>query len=75
MIDAKHQGQGYGARAVELLIGRIKDSGNAKELLTSHIKNDGNAGPFYEKLGFVYTGEMLHDGYEHVMRIDFAQQK
>ena len=72
MIDAKHQGKGYGFRAVELLVERIKASGNAKELVTSHLKNDGGAGSFYQKLGFVYTGEILEGG-DHLMRMDFLR--
>ncbi len=67
MIDAKHQGNGYGSRAVELLIERIKASSNAKELVTSHLRDDGDAGTFYRKLGFEYTGEIL-DGCDRVMR-------
>lgn len=70
MIDAKHQGKGYGFAAVELLIQRIKDSPNPKALVTSHLKNNDDAGVFYEKLGFTYTGEILY-GFDHVMRIDF----
>lgn len=69
MVDAKHQGKGYGFRAVELLIKRIKTSPNAKKLVTSHLKGEGNAGPFYQKLGFKYTGEILR-GHDHVMEID-----
>lgn len=74
MIDVEHQGKGYGSRAVELLIERIKASGNAKELVTSHLKKDGSAGAFYQKLGFVYTGEILQDC-DLVMRIDFSQDR
>ncbi|MFC1736100.1 GNAT family N-acetyltransferase [Candidatus Hydrogenedentota bacterium] len=74
MIDAKHQGKGYGSQAVKLLIERIKASGNAKTLLTSHLKNDGDAGGFYQKLGFMYTGE-IQDGCDLLMRIDFLQDK
>ena len=74
MIDAKHQGKGYGFRAVELLIERIKNSPNPKALVTSHLKDDGDAGTFYEKLGFVYTGEIL-GGCDHVLRIDFGAQE
>jgi|TARA_B100000315_G_C14593761_1_gene597466 diamine N-acetyltransferase len=70
MIDAGHQGKGYGSRAVELLIERIKASPNAKELMTSHLVHDGNAGGFYQNLGFEYTGEVL-DGDDHVMRMEF----
>ena len=74
MIDAKHQGKGYGFRAVELLIERIKNSPNPRVLVTSHLKDDGDAGTFYEKLGFVYTGEIL-GGCDHVLRIDFGAQE
>ena len=74
MIDAKYQGEGYGSRAVQLLIDRIKDSPNPKALVTSHIKNDGDAGAFYQKLGLAYTGEIL-DGCDHVMRIDLSRDR
>ncbi|MDA3874702.1 MAG: GNAT family N-acetyltransferase [Kiritimatiellae bacterium] len=72
MVDAEHQGNGYGARAVELLIERIKEIGNSKILLTSHLSRDGNAGPFYQGLGFQYTGETL--GKEDLMmKLDFQE--
>ena len=72
MIDTKHQGRGYGSGAVELLIERIKSSGNAKALVTSHLKNDGDAGAFYKKLGFDYTGEILNSS-DYVMMISWTQ--
>jgi len=72
MVDARHQGRGHGSRAVESLIDRIKASGNAKELVTSHLENDGDAGAFYQKLGFVYSGEILN-GCDHVMRMEFSR--
>jgi diamine N-acetyltransferase len=71
MIDARHQGRGYGSRALELLIERVEASGNAKQLVTSHLKNDDDAGPFFQKRGFVYTGEILN-GCDHVMRMGFS---
>ena len=71
MVDAEHQRRGYGSSAVKLLIERIKASGNAQMLLTSHLQGDGNAGEFYEKLGFVYTGEVI-DGIDYVMKIAFS---
>ena len=70
MVDAKHQGKGYGRRAGELLIERIRNSGNSKELLTSHLKGDQDAGGSYEKLGFEYAGE-IHGKNEQVMRLGF----
>jgi diamine N-acetyltransferase len=72
MIDADHQGSGYGSRAVELLIDRIKALPKAKLFMTSHLKGDGDVGTFYHKLGFEYTGEML-DGRDHLMRIDISE--
>ena len=72
MVDAKHQGKGYGSRAVELLIDRIKSSPKAKELVTSHLEDDGDAGSFYMLLGFEYTGEIL-GGRDHVMKISFRK--
>jgi diamine N-acetyltransferase len=71
MVDAEHQGKGYGSRAVKLLIKRIRASGNARKLLTSHLRGEGDAGGFYQKLGFVYTGEVI-DGIDYVMEIAFS---
>jgi len=73
MVDAEHQGKGYGSRAVNLLIERIKASGNAKRFLTSHLKGAGDAGGFYQKLGFVYTGEVI-GGIDYVMEIAFLSE-
>jgi len=70
MIDADQQGNGYGSRAVKLLIERIEASPKAKFLMTSHLRGDGDAGTFYQNLGFRYTGEML-ENQDHLMRIDF----
>lgn len=61
MIDAKYQGKGYGAKALNLLIERIKALPNATEMKLSVVPEEGSAIQFYEKLGFVDTGE-LHDG-------------
>jgi diamine N-acetyltransferase len=72
MVDEKHQGRGYGSRAVGLLIERIKASPNAKTLFTSHVKGDGDAGPFYLKLGFEYTRDAV-DGNETLMEMDLQR--
>jgi diamine N-acetyltransferase len=68
MIDAGHQGRGFGFRAVELLMERIEATPNAKALLTSHLEGDGDAGSFYRKLGFEYTGEVLGER-DRMMRL------
>ena len=68
MVDASHQRQGYGRRGMELLIEETRTRRGKRSIVLSHAKHDGHAGPFYERLGFVYTGEE-EDG-ELVMRLD-----
>ena len=68
MVDATHQGKGYGRRAVELLVEHVRTRPGARELFTSHVKKEGNAGKFYQKLGFAYTGEE-RDG-ELIMKLE-----
>ena len=67
MIDVRYQGNGFGRRAMELLIGHVKTRPNAKELMTSVLQADGGPQGFYERLGFVLTGD-YEDG-EAVMRL------
>jgi diamine N-acetyltransferase len=57
MIDARHQGNGFGRRAVELLIEHVRTRPGATELLTSFHQAEGSPQGFYEKLGFTLTGE------------------
>ena len=68
MVDASHQGKGYGRRAVELLAQHVRTRPGARELFTSHVKKEGNSGKFYQKLGFAYTGQE-HDG-ELIMKLE-----
>ena len=66
MIDARYQRKGYGARAMRWVIDEARRLGVASVGL-SHQMLPGHAGPFYEKLGFRYTGEV--DDNEHVMEL------
>lgn len=66
MIDARYQGHGFGKRAIELLIEHVKTRPGATELGVSCVPGEGSPCPFYEKLGFVYTGE--EDDGELVLR-------
>lgn len=70
MIDARFQGAGYGRRALELLIAHVRTRPGAKALLTSCVPGSGSPCPFYEKLGFVYTGD--EDDGELVMRLELV---
>lgn len=67
MIDARYQGQGYGRQAMEQVIAHVRALPNAAEMFLSYVPAEGSPQPFYQKLGFVDTGE-VHDG-ENVMRL------
>jgi histidinol dehydrogenase len=67
LIDARHQRKGYGARTMGWVIDEARRLGVASVGL-SHQDMPGNAGPFYEKLGFRYTGKVEHN--ERVMVLE-----
>lgn len=57
MIDAQYQGLGYGRKALEILLAHVRTLPGADELYTHVGQGEGSPGPFYEKMGFAYTGE------------------
>jgi diamine N-acetyltransferase len=57
MIDERYQKHGYGRKALELLFAYVKTLPNSDALYTSCVPAEGGPGPFYERMGFVYTGE------------------
>jgi histidinol dehydrogenase len=57
MIDQRHQRQGLGRQAIAWVVQEAQRMGVACVRL-SHQPGEGNAGPFYEALGFRYTGEV-----------------
>jgi diamine N-acetyltransferase len=74
MIDVRHQGKGYGAQAISLIIDHIrKNYPAAKAITLSYVPADGSAEPFYRKFGFLPTGEMDED--EAVMKLDLESLK
>jgi diamine N-acetyltransferase len=60
MVDAEHQGKGYGIRATRLLIEHVKSNPNARELLVSYVPGEGSPEGFYRKIGFEHTGNTTH---------------
>lgn len=57
MIDQRYQGNGFGKRALELLVDYVKKRPNASELYTSCVPGEGSPSIFYEKFGFIGTGD------------------
>ncbi len=68
MVGEPFQGRGYGARAIQRLVEYVRTRPGAKELLVSCGLGEGSPQRFYEKQGFVSTGEMLGD--ELVLRME-----
>ena len=59
MIDAQHKRKGYGRAALRLVIADVqRRHPELKRFATSCVKAPGTPRPFYESLGFVFSGEM-----------------
>ncbi len=71
MIDQRYQRLGFGRQAIGLLIDHVRTRPGATHLLTSCVPGDGTPIPFYERLGFVQTGEK--DEEELVLRLELLK--
>jgi len=70
LIDERYQGRGYGAAVVRQIAELVRAEG-ATELLTSYVPEDDGPAGFYQRLGFVPTGE-LDDTGEVIVRLRLA---
>ena len=70
LIDERHQRRGYG-RAVLGQVAEIVRNAGATELLTSYATGAGEPWPFYERLGFIPTGERDAAG-EIILSLDLT---
>lgn len=68
MIDEQYQKHGYGRKALELLFAHVKTLPRADAIYTSCVPAEGGPGSFYEKMGFVYTGDGDEEDGELYMR-------
>ncbi|HEU4463746.1 MAG TPA: GNAT family N-acetyltransferase [Gemmatimonadota bacterium] len=69
MIDRRFQNHGFGRRAIELVLEHVRARAGTTALTLSHVPGEGSPGPFYQRLGFVHTGEQDPDG-ELLMRLE-----
>ncbi len=60
MIASDYQGKGYGKEVIKILVKMLKEEGMKHFKVTSML-SDGSPKEFYEKQGFVSTGEMQGD--------------
>ena len=68
LIDARHQRRGLGRQTMQWVLEEARRMGIAQVGL-SHAQDPGHAGPFYEKLGFVYTGEDDDDELKMILKL------
>lgn len=68
LIDEKHQRRGYGTAVLGLVAERFRSRG-ATTMWTSAGPGAGSPIPFYERYGFVRTGQVVFDG-EVLLRLD-----
>jgi diamine N-acetyltransferase len=71
MIDHRYQGLGFGAQAIQLLIAQARSRPTVKNMLLSFVPKENNPEAFYQRFGFVRTGE--EDEGELIMRLTLAQ--
>lgn len=70
MVDAKHQRQGIGRAAMQLVIEHVRRKGLFEKLAISYVPGEGSPEPLYRSLGFEPTGEI--DEGEVVMTLALA---
>jgi diamine N-acetyltransferase len=70
LIDERYQGRGYGASTLDLIVAYFRSRPGVTAVTTSAGEGDGGPIPFYERYGFVRTGE-VHDG-EVMLRLDLT---
>jgi diamine N-acetyltransferase len=67
MIDHRYQRMGFGEQALRLIIAHASTRPNVTSMLLSFVPEENNPEPFYQRFGFVRTGE--EDEGELIMRL------
>ena len=70
LIDHRFQRRGLGREVVRLIADIVRNEG-ATELLTSYTEGQGDPGRFYERLGFIPTGDR-DDNNEVILALDLG---
>ena len=73
LIDARYQRRAYGTATIDAVVAYLRTRPDADALLTSCSRGEGSPQPFYERYGFVATGEIKWD--EVVFRLDLKEAR
>ena len=69
LIDERFQGRGFGAATLDLIVEYFRARPGVEVMWTSAGQGEGSPIPFYERYGFVRTGEIVFDD-EVLLRLD-----
>jgi diamine N-acetyltransferase len=72
LVDEAYQGRGYGAATIDAVVDYLRTRPGADVLWTSCVRGERSPQPFYERYGFVATGEIKWD--EVVLRLDLTER-
>lgn len=72
LVDEAFQGRGYGAATIDAVVAYLRTRPGADILWTSCVQGDDGPLRFYERYGFVATGEIKWD--EVVLRLDLTER-
>jgi diamine N-acetyltransferase len=72
LIDRHEQRNGYGTATLDALVVYLAGRPGADVLWTSAAQGPGTPQPFYERYGFVATGDLV--GHEAVLRLDLRNR-
>jgi diamine N-acetyltransferase len=69
MIDAHHQGKGYGSDALELVHDYVRSRPGGTEIYLSYVPEEGGPEHFYKKYGYQDTGRIEEGEHEAVKQL------
>ena len=73
LIDRDQQRKGYGTATLDAVVAYLAGRPGADILWTSAGQGPGSPQPFYERYGFVATGDLV--GHEAVLRLDLRDRE
>ncbi len=69
LIDERFQGRGFGTATLDLIVEYFRGRPGVEVMWTSAGQGEGSPIPFYERYGFVRTGEIVFDD-EVLLRLE-----
>ncbi len=71
-IDERHQRRGFGTSTLDLIVEYFRSRPGVSVVWTSAGEGEGSPIPFYERYGFVRTGELVFEEREALLRLDLT---